>query len=153
MFFLYYSFVCVYAQEWDCFIIWYLYFYFLKNPQAIFHTGCTNVQLHQQGKRNPFSSHPLQHLLLILGGGGLVACNHMDCSLASSPVHGISQAKILEWVAISFSRGSSQPKDQIQVSCIAGGLLYCRQISSDWATREAFIAHRLLVMTSLIGVR
>ena len=37
------------------------------------------------------------------------------------PVHGIPQASILEWVAISFSRGYSQPRDQTRVSCIAGG--------------------------------
>ena len=43
----------------------------------------------------------------------------------------ILQARILEWVAISFSRGSSQPRDQIQVSCIAGGFF------TFWATREA----------------
>ena len=45
----------------------------------------------------------------------------MDCSLPGSFVHGISQAKILEWVAISFSRGSSWPRDQTCVFCIAGG--------------------------------
>ena len=44
---------------------------------------------------------------------------------------GILQARILEWVAISFSRGSSQPRDQSQVSCIAGGFF------TFWATREA----------------
>ena len=44
----------------------------------------------------------------------------MDCSLPGSSVHGILQARILEWVAIPFSRGSSQPKDQAWVSCIAG---------------------------------
>ena len=36
-------------------------------------------------------------------------------------VHGILQARILEWLAVLFSRGSSQPRDQTQVSCIAGG--------------------------------
>ena len=45
----------------------------------------------------------------------------MDCSLPGSSVQGIFQARILEWVAISFSRGSSPPRDQTQVSCIAGG--------------------------------
>ena len=35
-------------------------------------------------------------------------------------VHGISQARILEWIAVSFSRGSSQPRDRIRISCIAG---------------------------------
>ena len=44
----------------------------------------------------------------------------MDCSLPGSSVYGIFQAGILEWVAISFSRGSSQPRDQTQVSRIVG---------------------------------
>ena len=44
----------------------------------------------------------------------------MDCSPPGSSVHGISQARILEWVAILFSRGSSRPRDQTQVCCIAG---------------------------------
>ena len=43
-------------------------------------------------------------------------CNPMDYT-----VHGILQARILEWIAFPFSRGSSQPRDQTQVSCIAGG--------------------------------
>ena len=47
-------------------------------------------------------------------------CDPMDCSPAGSSVHGISQARVLEWVAIYFSRGSSQPRDPTQVSCIAG---------------------------------
>ena len=44
----------------------------------------------------------------------------MGYSTSSSSVYGISQARILEWVAISFSRGSSQPRDPTQVSYIAG---------------------------------
>ena len=44
----------------------------------------------------------------------------MDCSLPGSSIHGISQARILEWVAIFFSRGSSWPWNQIPVFCIAG---------------------------------
>ena len=47
-------------------------------------------------------------------------CNPMDCSLPGSTIRGIFQARILEWVAISFSRGSCQLKDQTHVSCIAG---------------------------------
>ena len=50
----------------------------------------------------------------------LTLCDPMDCSLPSSSVHGISPARILEWVAISFSTGSSQPRGQTQASCIAG---------------------------------
>ena len=51
--------------------------------------------------------------------------NPMDYSLPGSSVHGIFEARILEWVAISFSRGSSPPRDRTWVSCIAGGL-QCR---------------------------
>ena len=46
-------------------------------------------------------------------------CDPMDYSLPGSPVHGILQVRILEWVAIPFSRGFSQPRDQTLVSCIA----------------------------------
>ena len=46
-------------------------------------------------------------------------------------VHGILQARILEWVAVPFSRGSSQPRDHTQVSLTAGGFF------TSWATREA----------------
>ena len=55
----------------------------------------------------------------------------MDCSLPGSSVHGISQARVLEWVAIPFCRGSSRPRDQTQFSCIKGKLF------TIWATREA----------------
>ena len=59
-----------------------------------------------------------------------ILCDSMDCSLPCSSVHGIFQARILEWVAISFSSGSFQPRDRTQVSHIAGRLL------TIWATRE-----------------
>ena len=48
-------------------------------------------------------------------------CNPLDCSLSGSSVHGILQARILEWVAMPSSRGSSSHRDQICVSCTAGG--------------------------------
>ena len=53
------------------------------------------------------------------------------CNPVGYAVYGILQARILEWVAFPFSRGSSQPRDQTQVSCIAGGFF------TSWATREA----------------
>ena len=59
----------------------------------------------------------------------------MDCSLPGSWLHGISQAKILVWTAISYSRGSSQTRDQTWVSHIAGGFF----LPTEWATREALI--------------
>ena len=57
----------------------------------------------------------------------LTLCHPMDCSSPGSSVHGISQARILEWVSISSSRGSSQPRDGIcisYVSCIGRRVLY-----------------------------
>ena len=54
----------------------------------------------------------------------------VDCSLPHSSIHGIFQARVLEWVTISFSRGSSQPRDQTQVSRIVGRRF------TIWATRE-----------------
>ena len=61
----------------------------------------------------------------------LILCDPMDCSPPGSSVHGIFQTGILEWVAIPFSRGSSQPRDWPQFSCIAG------RFFTIWATREA----------------
>jgi len=58
-----------------------------------------------------------------------VLCN--PCSLPGSSVHGILQARILEWVTISFSRRSSQPRDQTHIYCIG------KQIHYHWAIREA----------------
>ena len=49
------------------------------------------------------------------------SCDPMDCSPPGSSVHGISQARILEGVAMSFSRGSSWPRDRTCMSCTAGG--------------------------------
>ena len=55
----------------------------------------------------------------------------MDCSLSGSSVHGIFQARVLEWTVISFSRGSSWPRDRTWVSWIAG------RCFTVWATRGA----------------
>ena len=60
------------------------------------------------------------------------SCSPMDCSPPGSPVHGIPQARILEWVTNSFSRLSSQPRDQTMVSHLAG------RFFTIWATREAY---------------
>ena len=51
-------------------------------------------------------------------------CNPMDCSPPISFVHGVFQIRILEWVPISFYRGSSQPRDWTHVSCIGRQILY-----------------------------
>ena len=63
----------------------------------------------------------------------LILCNPMDCSPPGFSIHGIFQARVLEWVAISFSRGSSQPRNWTRVSCIAG------RHFTIWATRESVL--------------
>ena len=63
----------------------------------------------------------------------LTLCDPMDCSLSGSSVHGIFQARLLEWIAISFSRGSSRPRNRTPVSRIAG------RCFTVWATREALM--------------
>jgi len=60
----------------------------------------------------------------------------MDYSPPGSSVHGILQARILEWIAIPFSRGSFQPRNQTQVSCIAGRFFTVR------VTREALVMNK-----------
>ena len=61
----------------------------------------------------------------------LTLYDSMDYSPPSSSIHGILQARILEWVVISFSRGSSQLRDQIWVCCLTG------RFFTSWATTEA----------------
>ena len=69
-------------------------------------------------------------------------CDPMDCSPPGSSVHEIFQARILEWVAISFSRGSSQPRDQTRVSCTASRFFTDsykgspRSVGAQYATRD-----------------
>ena len=75
-------------------------------------------------------------------------CNPVDCSLPGSSVHCILQARILQWVAISFFRGSSQPRDWTWFSCIAG------RFFNVWTIREAtfqfwFFSHVLTNLTHL----
>ena len=64
-------------------------------------------------------------------------CSPMDYSPPDSSVHEIFQARILDWVAISFSRGSSQPRDRTRVFCTAG------RFFTDWAAREAYTVYIL----------
>ena len=75
--------------------------------------------------------------------------NYMDYRPAGSPVHGICQARILEWVALSFCRGTSQPRNQTHASC---GSYIGRQILYLWATREAHILFILIYKCVYISV-
>ena len=70
----------------------------------------------------------------------LTVCDPMDLSPPGSSIHGISQARILEWVVISFSMRSYQLRNQTLVSCIG------RQILYHWATRETHDAYKSLLL-------
>ena len=73
----------------------------------------------------------------------LTLCNPKNGSSSGSSVNGILQARILEWVAIPFSRGSSQSSDRIQVSCIVG------RFFANWATREAQAKYKITIKSYL----
>ena len=72
---------------------------------------------------------------------------YMDCSPPGSSVRGILQARILGWVAISFSRGSSWPRDWTRVFCIAG------RFCPVWAPREALYGTTFLVKAPFFFLR
>ena len=76
-------------------------------------------------------------------------CNPMDCSLPGSSLHGIFQARILEWVAISSSRGSSLSKDRTRVSCIScigrWVLYYC----GNWEATVILVIFKVLLASWL----
>ena len=74
-----------------------------------------------------------------------ILCDPMDCGLPGSSIHGIFQARILEWVAISFSRGSSQPRDRIWVSHIVGRLFI------DWA-RDVIYIYMASIIYMIINI-
>ena len=71
-----------------------------------------------------------------------LSCNPMVYSLPGSSVHGISQARILEWVVISFSRGSSWSREWTHVSCIYTQVLY------HWVTKESQSLHSISLIFS-----
>ena len=74
----------------------------------------------------------------------LTLCDHKDCSPLSSSAHGILQAKILEWVAMPSSRGSSQPRDWTRVSyisCISRQVLHHCATWEAWTWAYGFVKH------------
>ena len=71
----------------------------------------------------------------------------MDCSPPGSSIHGILQARILEWVTMPSSKGSSQPRDQTCVSCIAGGFF------THWAISEALLGKEYNIILYLLRVQ
>ena len=70
-----------------------------------------------------WEAQPILSLYIYFAQLCLTLCDPMDCSPPGSSVHGLLQARILEWVAIPFSRGSSRPRDRTWASHIADGFL------------------------------
>ena len=71
----------------------------------------------------------------------LTLCDPMNCSPPGSSVHGIFQARILEWITISYSRSSSQPRDRTCISCLSctGRWILNHWEESHWITWEALL--------------
>ena len=97
-----------------------------KNPQELCQQCAQLVsRWHCHGKQS------WGVVVVLVAQSCLTLCDPKDCSPPGSSLHGILQARILEWVAIPFSGGSSQPRDQTQVFFTAGGFF------TAWATSEA----------------
>ena len=77
----------------------------------------------------------------------LTLCDPMDCSLPGSSVYGILQARILEWVAILFSRGHFWPRDWTWVSCIAGRFFTIW----GWLSKQSLNDHSIATMVYLVA--
>ena len=115
----------------------------LNYRQIIYHWATSEGLIHRQCYwiKNPWSTCWAQLLDSFWGccSSCSVAklcptfCDYMDYSLPGSSVHGISQARILEWVAISFSKRSSLPRDWTPISWIGSWILY------HWATSGALM--------------
>ena len=89
----------------------------LSLQPVVFITWFNTVYIMKEKHVDPKAS----YLVVLVTRLCLALCDLVDCNLPGFSVHGISQVGILEWVAISFSRGSSPPTGQTHISCIAGG--------------------------------
>ena len=82
-------------------------------------------------------------------------CDSTDCSLPGSSAHGIFQARVLEWLAISFSRGSSRPRDWTQISCIVGRrfpIWVTREVKTCITVQGTFVFYYLFILTTPHGM-
>ena len=105
-------------------------------PEPVIELGCPALQansLPTEPSGKPLSLHYCLDGMCVceVAQSCPTLCDPMDCSLTGSSVHGIFQARVLEWVAISFSRGSSPPRNRTPVSRIAG------RCFTVWATRNS----------------
>ena len=118
------------------------------SPQLSHHRDSLCAQYHRGGeKHGPCCS--------LITKSCLTLCNPMDCILLASSVHGILWARILGWVAISFSRGSSQPRDGTCVSCLAGvsylaGEFFTTEPPGTWVLIIILVILELLLLFSTV---
>ena len=118
--------------------------YFLTQKYLTLATSWTRVVTLKRVTASCLSQQVTKFFLSLLQSESEVAqscltlCDPVDCSPPGSTVHGILQARILEWVAISFSRGSSRPRDRTQVSRIRGRRfnLWATSLSSNSQGKE-----------------
>ena len=83
----------------------------------------------------PFEGHWEHYMLALVTQSCLTLCDPRDCRPPCSSVHGIFQARILEWVAIPFSKGYSRPRAQIRVSYIADGFFFFNLLNHQESPR------------------
>ena len=88
-------------------------------PWASLYAHCNTLAYDEGHAQQRHDSSEADHYQGLYAQSCPTLCDPLDCSLPGSSVHGIFQARILEWVAISFSRGSSWPRDQTWVSCVS----------------------------------
>ena len=83
---------------------------------------------------------------VLVGKSCLTLCEPVGCSPPGSSVHGISRVRIVEWVAIFFSRGSSQPGNQTRM-IVQGITGYCKDFNIGWLVFIDFISLKQFVVS------
>ena len=96
---------------------------------------CLSWMSNKQEKREQVWTKWVKRSEVLVAQSCATLCDSMDCSPSSSSVHGLLQARILAWVAISFFWGFSWPRDRTRVSCTVGSFF------TIWATREAWVTY------------
>ena len=121
----------------------------MVRPNKLKHQSLEQRKLYCRAKQGEWVTHtqnPWTYWWFPVAQSCLTLYNPMDYSPPGSSIHGILQARILEWVAISSSRGSSQPRDRTQVSCIAGGFFTswgaAIAILRWWGSKMLYLGHR-----------
>ena len=121
--------------------------YIIQNPGSLINYIYIYIHTHTHTHTHTQTHTHIYIMKVLVTQSCLPLCDPMDCSLLGSSVHGIFQTRILEWVAISFSRGSSNPREWTWISCLTG------RFFTIWATREAHMSHITEQWTSYLNSR